>query len=282
MKKPWLKKEEQLLDEIKQTQLSEDETALWYLGQSGFVFKHGDQLIGIDLVLNDLTDAQGKTRRYYEIPFTPDRLALDVVLCTHGHRDHYDKKTIQGLYQANPEIRIVVPEGVVATLIEDGIPEENIVGMNDGDKENFDNLEVAAFSAAHPEILKDEQGKDLNLGYEMKIGPVQIAHLGDTLLCEELIDHLEKMENPDCMIVPINGQDYFRTARNCIGNLSPYEAVMAGKIAQAGQLIPCHYDMIMGNTCSVLDFVSNMEEHYPQGTFAIPRLGERLIFKKEK
>ena len=186
------------------------------------------------------------------------------------------------LYQANPEIRIVVPEGIVATLIEDGIPEENIVGMNDGDKENFDNLEVAAFSAAHPEILKDEQGKDLNLGYEMKIGPVQIAHLGDTLLCEELIDHLEKMENPDCMIVPINGQDYFRTARNCIGNLSPYEAVMAGKIAQAGQLIPCHYDMIMGNTCSVLDFVSNMEEHYPQGTFAIPRLGERLIFKKEK
>ena len=114
----------------------------------------------------------------------------------------------------------------------------------------------------------------------MEIGPAKIVHLGDTLLCEQLIDHLQTMEAPDCMIVPINGQDYFRTARNCIGNLSAYEAVMAGKMTRARQLIPCHYDMIMGNTCSVLDFVSNMEEHYPEGGIALPRLGERLIYKK--
>lgn len=280
MKKIWMKKEKQLLDEIEQTRLSKDETALWYIGQSGFVFKHDDQKIAIDLVLSDLKDQDGKSRRYYEVPFPPERLVVDVVLCTHGHRDHYDKKTILGLYQANPKIRIVVPEGIVQTLIEDGIPNENIVGLNDGEHAAFEDVLVSAFSAAHPVILKDEQGKDLNLGYEMKIGPAKIVHLGDTLLCEQLIEHLQTMEAPDCMIVPINGQDYFRTARNCIGNLSAYEAVMAGKIARARQLIPCHYDMIVGNTCSVLDFVSNMEEYYPEGCLALPQLGERLVYKK--
>lgn len=281
MKKFWGKKGNELLKEIRNTKLCEDETALWYIGQSGFLFKHDDLVIAIDPVLNDLKDAQGNSRRFYEPPFEPNELFVDVVLCTHGHRDHYAKEAIRGLYEANPEIKIIVPKGMAPVLIEDGFSEKNILPLNENEMAKIKGAAISGFSLAHPTIEKDSNGNDMNLGYELHFNNWRAVHLGDTYLCEKLVDHLKEMKGIDLLIAPINGQDYFRTARNCIGNLSAYEAVMAGKIADAKEIIPCHYDTIMGNTCSVSDFIVNMETHYGQGCFSIPRLGQRLIFKKE-
>ncbi len=280
MAKVWLNKGKSLLEEIENTSLQEDEIALWYLGQSGFLIKKGSQKIVIDPVLSDLTDVKGQTRRYYEIPFLPEDLPADFVFCTHGHRDHYNLPTIKGLAAANPNLKIVIPAGLKTQLIADGFDPAGLIPINEMNPESIDGLQITGLSAAHPTILKDEAGNDLNLAYLLQIGPFKLLHLGDTYLCEELIESLEANAGIDVLIAPINGQDYFRTARNCIGNLNSYEAAYSAQIAKARMTIPCHYDMIMGNTCSPVSFIESMEEVYPQGAFALPRLGERLVFKK--
>lgn len=280
MAKVWMNKGKSLLDEIENTSLQDDEIALWYLGQSGFLIKKGNQKILIDPVLSDLTDANGQTRRYYEIPFSPEELVVDLVLCTHGHRDHYNLPTIKGLAAANPNLKIGIPAGLQAQLIADGFDASALVTINENNPQGLENLRMTGFSAAHPTILKDEAGNDLNLAYLLETGPFKLLHLGDTYLCKELIENLKANAGIDVLMAPINGQDYFRTARNCIGNLNGYEAAQTAKLAQAKVTIPCHYDMIKGNTCSPVSFVESMEDVYAQGAFALPRLGERLIFKK--
>ena len=65
IRRAWYKKGEELLDEIKNTKVSEDELAIWYLGQCGFVIKQ-QKIIYIDPVLNDIQDEHGNSRRIYE------------------------------------------------------------------------------------------------------------------------------------------------------------------------------------------------------------------------
>lgn len=282
MKREWIKKENELLEEIENTKLSEDEIALWYLGQSGFLIKQKNTKVLIDPVLTDLKDENGISRRYYEPPFSPEKLKADIIFSTHDHRDHLNKDTILGLVKANLEITIVIPAGIKQSLLNEGIDEKNLLLVNEEVEESLKNLKIQAFATCHPVIQKDENNQDLNLSYLLNLDGFQLLHLGDTYLCEELVDDLSKIKELDLLMAPINGQDYFRTARNCIGNLSGYEAAMAAKLSNARTTIPCHYDMIKGNTCSPFSFIEAMEKEYPKGCIELPRLGQRLIFKKER
>ena len=96
IRKAWYKKGKQLLDEIKETKVSEDELAIWYLGQCGFVVKQ-QKIIYIDPVLNDMRDENGYSRRFYEPPFEPEMAEADYVFCTHGHDDHMARETVLAL-----------------------------------------------------------------------------------------------------------------------------------------------------------------------------------------
>ena len=107
-------------------------------------------------------------------------------------------------------------------------------------------------------------------------------HLGDTYLTPRLYASLEALPQPDLLLAPINGQDFFRTQRNCIGNLEAEEAAQLAVRLRAGCSIPTHYDMVQGNTADPLRFVSALRRLDPAARFALPALGERLIFQKDE
>lgn len=120
------------------------------------------------------------------------------------------------------------------------------------------------------------------LGYQLDLGGFTVVHLGDTYLTPRLYAALEALPQPDLLLAPINGQDFFRTQRNCIGNLEAEEAAQLAVRLCAGCSIPTHYDMVHGNTADPLRFVSALRRLDPAARFALPALGERLIFQKDE
>ena len=98
----WYKCGKALLDEIAASQPQPGEAYVWFMGQHGFIISLGGMVFYIDVILNDLLDKDGKTRRVYPPPFEPGEIQkVDYVLCTHNHSDHLNLKTLLPLAEAN-------------------------------------------------------------------------------------------------------------------------------------------------------------------------------------
>ena len=107
------------------------------------------------------------------------------------------------------------------------------------------------------------------------------APAGDTYLTPHLYETLQALPRPDLLLAPINGQDFFRTQRNCIGNLEAEEAAQLAVRLGAVCTIPTHYDMVQGNTVDPLRFAAALRQLDPAACFALPALGERLLFQAD-
>lgn len=269
-----------LLNEIDSTHCQPGEAAIWPLGQCGFALKTCEALFYIDAVLTDLPDAEGKTRRWFPSPFDPEALKADYFLCTHGHRDHLNPETVQRVAEHTPSVVFVVPGGCRKQMKALGIPEERIRFARSGEKMELPGVTIRPVSAAHPVHAVDEQGEDIALSYCIESGGVTILHAGDTYLTERLLQDYQFLPAPDLFFPPINGGDYFRTARNCIGNLNPTEAARLAVMLHAGLTIPTHYDMMKGNTADPIPFVRQLWQEDTSACWKLPALGERVLFRK--
>ena len=279
MMEHWYKKGSDLLQEIAATSLPSDQLAVWYLGQCGFVFKWGQTVALIDPVLSDLPGEHG-SRRHFPAPFAPELLKADYVLCTHGHADHMAKDTLLGL-QAGSPVQFILPVGCREQAECFGLDAERIHFVQEGDTLSLSGMTVQPFSAAHPEHIFDPADPGMALGYRLELGGFCILHLGDTYLTEHLFAALTSLPQPDLLLAPINGQDFFRTRRNCIGNLEAEETARLALRLGAACTIPTHYDMVQDNTVDPLRFVAELRRLDPAARFALPALGERLIFAAE-
>lgn len=280
MKRDWYQRGRALLEDIRSTRPGPDEVALWYVGQCGFVFKSIQATVYIDPVLNDLVDKDGNTRRMYPAPFAPMEVEADYLICTHGHRDHLALETVSGAARGCPGLTFLAPGGCVRQLEEAGVPKERIVPLKAGEPLSLPGLSVYPVQAAHPVHTIDQNGQDVALGYSLQLGNVNLLHLGDTYLTDQLLQDLKSLPRPDLFFPPINGGDYFRTARNCIGNLNPLEAARLAVLLNAGLTIPTHFDMIAGNLADPLVFVRQLFQESTAAPWKLPALGERILFRK--
>ena len=144
----------------------------------------------------------------------------------------------------------------------------------------LDGLTVTGISAAHPDHQVDADGNDLALSYQLQLGGTTILHLGDTYLTEQLLNDLQKLPSPDLFFPPINGGDFFRTRRACIGNLNFNEAAELARILDADLTIPTHFDMVTGNTVNPLWFIQTFMDVNPSKKWHIPALGERFFYHR--
>jgi len=251
-------RDEALRDDILAFNKCDGQFRLWWLGQSGFLLQWNGRHLLLDPYLSDsLTKKYAETSiphiRMTALPIKPERLDfIDVVTSSHIHTDHLDPETMDALFRANSELKLVAPEaelGAVEKKLGRRWPET--IGLVQNGAVEIDGFKINAIPSAHEIIELDSVGRCRFLGYVIEFGKWTIYHSGDTVLHSTLAETLRRFQI-DVAILPINGRG---PERQVAGNLNEEEAARLGRKIRARTVVPCHYDMFTFNTGSVKDFV---------------------------
>lgn len=270
------------------TELTDSQAALFYLGQEGFLIKYQERYFLIDPYLSDYVDRNCWTKevpwcRKYPAPIQADELDfIDYILCTHDHFDHADPDTLAVLAQKNPNAKFLAPYPVQNTLLSYGISPEQMIGAIADQPISFslpsgEAGSILPIPSAHEELHQDEDGHYKELGYKITLGSLSFYHAGDCCIYDGLA---QRLIDTDVMMLPVNGRSYYKLHNDIIGNMNAEEAVLLAKEANAGLLIPMHYDLYEVNCISPVAFVDALSQYNPQQKFHMFTPGERYIFSK--
>lgn len=274
----WVMQGPALIDEVHAMQTPQDVPVIWYIGQMGLLIKFNEALIYVDPVLNDLTDANGVTRRNYPAPFAAGAIAdIDYVFCSHNHADHLALDTLLPLYATDPAVQFIVPAPLVHVLTDAGIDATNVIGARDGACLPLDGFRVYPIAAAHESYQLDEHGDHCCLGYVFEMGGCHLYHSGDTIVTPQLQEALTALPPCDAVFLPINGRDEERHRRNIIGNMDYREAADLADAIGAQLVVPMHYDMVQGNGEDPQRFADYMDAVHPDGRYRVMQLGEYMV-----
>lgn len=133
----------------------------WY-GQACFKIQSGELVVAIDPYAK-------------EIGLTPPRFRADVVLVTHGHRDHANSEALAG-----------------SPLVITGPGEYDVKGIS-----------VLGMETFHDAVAGKERG--LNTAYQITMEEIRLLHLGDfgeQTMREETLDAIGAV---DILMIPVGG-----------------------------------------------------------------------------
>lgn len=264
--------------------LGPNQTALWWLGQAGFLIRGRDCTLVVDPYLSDslavkYREARFKHVRMMPVPVAPEALTgIDWVFCTHRHTDHMDGGTLPGLVTANPDCPIVVPAAAAPHLI-------NVIGVDRGRVRVVDagshvhlqgGLDVEVIASAHESLEYDDQGHSLCLGYVFDLNGLRLYHSGDCVPYEGLTETLERLR-VDVALLPVNGRDPERTGSGILGNFHFEEAVSLCCDAGIGMLIPHHFGMFDFNTVDPSVLRSKIDDLDEGLQVVVPRMDQALL-----
>lgn len=222
-----------------------------HLGQTGLRIDLGDLTVLVDPYLSHSVqelDAPDLVRQV-PIPYQPHELAtVDWVLITHEHMDHCDPHTIPVLAKASPQARFVGPEPVRKQLKAWGISEHRLVQASSTWFELDSDLRVSAVPAAHPRVLEGTDGQPKAVGYLLERHQKRVWIAGDTSVCEDIIESMQRFKPIHTALLPVNEDNFFRRRRGIVGNMSVREAF--GLAAELGieQVVPVHWDLLEANS----------------------------------
>ena len=206
---------------------------------------------------------------------------VDYILCSHDHKDHYDRDTVIPVLKANPGARIVIPFSARPSLLEDGISEDDILACQAGRKLMTGNICIEAIPGKHNGFDYSIASGYPYLGYIVRMGPFTLYHAGDTLYYEELPALLARAD-VHMAFVPVNGWDEERRQKGFASNMMYSEAAELCRKAGIRLMIPCHYDMFTLNTEQIGKFVNYVNNKKGMPDYWIPVIGEMLLYKETR
>lgn len=265
------------------TKLTENQAALFYLGQEGFLIKYHDKYILIDPYLSDYVDRNCCTDtvkwvRRYSAPIAAKELDfVDFILCTHAHFDHSDPDTLSVLAKINPSAKFIAPKPIRDTILSYGINPTNFIDALADEVLDFGECRIIPIPSAHEDLRTDEDGNYMDMGYKIILDNIFIYHAGDCCVYDGLT---ERLMNVDILMVPVNGRSYYKLRDDIIGNMTAEEAVILAKETCAGIIVPMHYDLYDINRINPAHFVDCLFSMNPAQKFHMFVPGEVYIFQK--
>jgi len=224
-----------------------------HLGQSGVLITSNKIKILVDPYLSnsvqelDSSDLERKVVSRYQ----PNEMKnIDWILITHDHLDHCDPHTLPLLAQNNPQSKFIGPKTVRKILLKWNILPERILYPPSNPLHLGSGISVRATPAAHPELKYDDEGLPVAVGWLFEYQSSKIYMAGDTSVCQELIDSLEKFKPIDVAVLPVNEDNFYRRRRGIIGNMSIREAFQLALDIEAKSLVPVHWDLFEANSAS--------------------------------
>lgn len=143
---------------------------------------------------------------------------VDYIMVTHNHMDHLGDSFAISKRTGAKIVGMFELSGLGA---EQGVPQENFIGMNKGNLTKFGNISMGLTTAVHSGnecgVLVSGDGKT-------------IYHAGDTALFGDM-KLIGEIYKPDVALLPIGG--FF--------TMSPKEAAVAAKMIGAKHTIPMHF-----------------------------------------
>ena len=258
---------------MKLASLGEGECAVVYLGGAGFLLSYAGTSVLVDPYLSYSVDrAVGGEAwtRLYAPPFAPDELSfVDAVCVSHDHLDHADPDTIAPLAAANGKIAFVCGRAIGSAVRSYGAA--NVAALADGETRRFGEIAVTAIPAAHETVVRDERGDPEACGFIFELGGVRVYHSGDSLVYDGLP---ARVRGADVMLLPVNGNGFFRRADNIVGNMDAYDAARLASLGGARLLVPMHCDLYRGNFVPAEAVAAIISAAAPSLRFALPTPGE--------
>ncbi|RLD40524.1 MAG: hypothetical protein DRI89_11815 [Bacteroidetes bacterium] len=237
---------------------STEDMIVW-LGHASFFIRLGGTTLITDPVFYNLSFI----KRHIGIPCDIEEIkGIDYLLLSHGHRDHFDKKTLNKLISVNPDIEALVPLDNSSFFKKKGVKFQE-AGWYQKYKINTE-LEVFLMPAKHWnrrglfDFNKTCWGSFI-LKYKEKI----VYFSGDTSMGDHFEETAKMFPEIDYCLLPVGAykpEDIMKEA-----HLSPQEAYEAFQILGGKTFIPMHFgtydlgDEPLGEPKRVLEAFGNKQ-----------------------
>lgn len=236
-------------------------TRLCSLGQAGFLIQSSNgSLLAIDPYLSDcverVEDDHVGYKRLLPKLFSPESLNLDVLICTHFHRDHYDIDSVPDLMK-NKKTVLLCPDD----CLDDAkiLSQDRVKIVSPGDNCCFSGFTIHFINCDHG------TGAPKAVGVVVEVDGKRILEVGDTCLRLDRKEEYLSFGHLQVMIAPING---------AYGNLNERECALLSKAISPKITIPCHYGMFADQGGNPGLFIKEMRKECPNNKFYLMRLGE--------
>jgi len=210
--------------------LQENQICITWIGHASFLIQTHQHNILIDPIwANWLMVVRRLKHAGLAINHLPE---IDLVLITHAHFDHLDRRSLKQIASRHP---IIVPTGV-ANLVHD-LGFERVQEMAWWDTLTFRKLQITFVPAKHwgaRTLLDKHRGYG---GYVVSFENRSVYHCGDTAYFEGFSEIGQRLK-PEITLMPIGAYD------NPSGrdhHISPEKAVQAFTELQSRIFIPMHY-----------------------------------------
>lgn len=166
-----------------------------WLGQAGLLFEKDGFNIMVDPYLSNSV-AEIEPHNYRRVPVDERFFSVrpDVLIITHKHMDHLDKRTLDVFFTRYDGITVLAPADSWTELREYGI-KNNYVMFNSGTQWTQNGITFKAIKAEHSDRSA--------IGAVIKADKNYYV-TGDTLYNDEVIAAAKK-EKPDVVFLPVNG-----------------------------------------------------------------------------
>lgn len=275
---------QQLIDDIRETIVTPNSVAIWWLGQSGYAIKTAKRTFYVDLYLSEhLTKKYADTPkphiRMTESPIRgTDLQDVKLLFSSHKHSDHLDPGSMPDIFANNPDARLVLP-GVLKDYAETtlGLDGDRLVPTNGDEAIEIDGMRVTILPSAHPDLAREDEQGHLFIGFVFEADGVTLYHSGDTLVYDGLTDRLAQ-HKVDIAFLPINGTDERRKELHVPPNMNVDEALQLAKDIGNPLIIPHHYDMFTFNTVDVSQFEAKATDSGQ--SYKVLQCGEKFVWSK--
>lgn len=217
---------------------------LTWLGHASFLIRIDGKVVLTDPFLSKYASPVTLgPKRYVEPGIAPEQLPpIDLLLISHNHYDHMDRRTLARL--PHPErITVVVPVGLADSLREFGFKE--IRELTWGETTRLEALGVTAVPAVHFSGRGFfDKNTTLWAGFILSGRTGNLYFAGDTGYHDQVFKQIREAFGPvDVALVPIGAYEPGNLMRDI--HVNPEEAVAIGRDLGAKTLVAMHWGTIV-------------------------------------